>query len=376
MATQTRFATTYITQLRDRIKALRKRLGEKPVDALLITNPVDIRYLTGFVGEDSMALIPINGKGKKPWILSDFRFQDHIHREAPDSKIIIRTKSLPETIADVCKKQDWQSIALQQAYVTLAQHKQFKKALKKIKLVTLDDGLIMQRAVKSQIELKHITQALKIQQQAYRDFLDFIQPGMAEAEMCAFLEYRMRALGADGVSFGSIVAVDANAAMCHAIPGPTKLKRNSMLLLDFGAKSHGYCSDLTRTMFFGKPNAKMRDVYEIVLEAQRTAIAMIGPGVELSKVDAAARDVITKAGYGKDFGHGLGHGLGLDIHEQPVLAKTAKGVLQEGNVVTVEPGIYLPGLGGVRIEDDILVTAKGHRELSSLPRTLDAMCMG
>lgn len=376
MATQTRFAQTYITQLRDRNKALKKRLGDKDIDALLITNPVDIRYLTGFIGEDSMALVPINGKGNKPWILSDFRFVAHIPREAPDAKVKIRKNTLPEAINEVAEKYNWSRIGLQQSYVTLAQQKQLKKKAKFCKFVTVDDGLIHQRAVKSRIELTHIQQALKIQQQAFKEMLEFIQPGMTEQQVCAFLEYRMRALGADGSSFPSIIAVDGNAAMCHAIPSKTKLKKQCLMLVDFGAKSNGYCSDLTRTLFFGKPKPKMREVFEVVLEAQRTAIATIGPDVPLKKVDEAARKIITDAGYGDQFGHGLGHGLGLNIHEQPVLSAKAQGVLKEGHVVTVEPGIYLPDVGGVRIEDDILVTKNGYRELSSLPRTLEDMCVG
>lgn len=376
MATQTRFAQSYITQLRDRIQALQKRLASKDIDALLLTNPVDIRYLTGFVGEDSMALVPINGKGKKPWILSDFRFVEHIPREAPEAQVKIRKNSLPQALNELAEQHDWSRIGLQQSYVTLAQQKQFKKKAKFCKFTAIDDGLLQQRAVKSQIELVHIRQALKIQQQAFADMLAFVQPGMTEQQVCAFLEYRMRALGADGVSFPSIIAVDGNAAMCHAIPSKTKLKKQCLMLVDFGAKSNGYCSDLTRTLFFGKPKPKLREVFEVVLEAQRAAIAAIEPGVALKKVDDVARSIITKAGYGEQFGHGLGHGLGLNIHEQPVLAAKSEGVLQEGHVVTVEPGIYLPEVGGVRIEDDILVTSKGYRELSSLPRTLDDMCVG
>ena len=200
-----------------------------------------------------------------------------------------------------------------------------------------------------------------------------LKPGQHEAELAAFLEYRVRALGADGVSFPTIVAADANAALPHAIPGRRKLKAGSSVLIDWGARFGGYCSDMTRVVALGKMKPKVREIYQIVLDAQLAAIDAIKPGVRQVDVDRVARDVIDQAGYGEQFGHGLGHGLGLDIHEAPRLSPLAgDGVLQPGHVVTVEPGIYLPGQGGVRIEDDVLVTERGHRVLTDLPKTLES----
>lgn len=364
---------TFVALLRDRNKALRKRLSSAGIDALLVSSKRDIRYLTGFVGDDSLALVPIGGKGKKPWIVSDFRFEEQIPREAPDAKMVIREKTLVDAIGKIARQQGWETIGLQQEHVTLAQHKRLKKEFKARQLHALDDGLLVQRAVKSREEVRHILHALDYQQQAFKEMLEFIQPGMTESQVAAYLDYRMRALGASGTSFSTIVAAGANASLPHAIPSSTKLARGKVLLVDWGAKSCGYCSDMTRTLFLGEPEPKMAEVYKIVLEAQLAGIAAIKPGAELKDVDAAARKVIEDAGYGEQFGHSLGHGIGLDIHEQPTLAQRSKGVLQPGNVVTVEPGIYLPGVGGVRIEDDVLVTERGGRVLSSLPKSLDDM---
>ncbi len=355
------------SHLADRIKKLRKRLD---ADALLVTNPVDIRYLTGFVGDDSWLLVP--GRGRVV-VLSDSRFEEQIEREAPHVRVVMRKKEgLAATLGKLIAKKPVGTLALQAAHVSLATRKALGKALKGVKLAAWDDGLVMQRAVKDDGEVRAIHKALAIQQRAYREMLGFIKPGMSEFEATAFLEYRMRSLGADGTSFPSIVAADANAALPHAIPGKSRIKAGGILLVDWGAKFNGYCSDLTRVIGIGRMKPRLREIYEVCLDAQLAAIDMIGPGVSLRAVDAAARSVIERAGYGERFGHGLGHGIGLDIHEQPVLSPRSKGVLEPGHVVTVEPGIYLPGLGGVRIEDDVLVTARGRRVLSDLPKSLES----
>jgi Xaa-Pro aminopeptidase len=254
----------------------------------------------------------------------------------------------------------------------VAQHKSLKKKLGKKHIEPIDDGLLKQRAVKSPDEIKAIRAALAIQQQAFVDLRDVLKPGETERQIAASLEFLMRSAGADGPSFPTIVAADANASLPHAVPGDRKLKAGGSVLIDFGARAHGYCSDLTRVVGLGSMPAKIKEIYKVVLEAQLAAIAAIKPGAKLRDIDAAARDVIVKAGYGPQFGHSTGHGIGLDIHEQPTLAARSEGSLEPGHVVTVEPGIYLPGVGGVRIEDDVLVTDKGHTVLSDLPKSLES----
>ena len=354
----------------DRIKLLQKRLRTTVASALLVTNPHDTRYLTGFVGDDSWALIPV--RGSKVYILSDFRFEEQIQKEAPHAVVVMRKKSLAEELAALARRLKADKVAVQSDYVTLSMRKALAKHLGARRILAADDGLITQRAVKDTNEVKAIRKALAIQQQAFRETCGFIKPGLSEYQVAAYLEYRMRALGADGVSFPSIVAVDANASLPHAVPGKTKVKAGGSVLIDWGAKCGGYCSDLTRVVALGKMKPKVREIYQIVLDAQMAAIDAIRPGKRQSEIDAIAREVIRKAGYGDRFGHSLGHGIGLDIHELPVLAGKADGVLEPGQVVTVEPGIYLPGIGGVRIEDDVLVTPKGHKVLSDLPKSLES----
>lgn len=362
-------------QLADRVKLLRSRLLAAGHDALLIVNPVDTRYLTGFVGDDSWTLIPA-GRGR-PIVLSDNRFEEQIKQEAPHVTAVMRKQSLAEELDRLTDRRSLRQIAVQQDYLTVGQFQKLGRKLGRRRLKAWDDGLLAQRAIKTDDEVRLIRKAGRIQQQAFIELLDFIRPGRREAEVAAFLEYRIRALGADGVSFRSIVAADSNAARPHAIPGPRKLKKGGIVLIDWGAKYKGYCSDMTRVIALGSMKPKMREIYQICLEAQLAGIDAIRPGVKLTDVDAAARKVIVDAGYGERFGHGLGHGIGLDIHEAPRLSPLAgDGVLMPGHVVTVEPGIYLPGVGGVRIEDDVLVTTTpsggGRRVLTDLPKTLES----
>jgi Xaa-Pro aminopeptidase len=357
-----------------RLRELRRRLRDGKIDALLVTEPKDIRYLTGFIGEDSWLLIPL--RGTSVHILSDSRFEEQIAREAPQAKAVMRKGSIADATAKLCDKlTSIDRVGVQPGSMTLAVRMALIKSLGGARrVVPIDDGLLRQRSVKSDEEVAAIEAALRIQERAFGELCHFIEPGMREYEAAAYLEYRMRALGADGRSFPTITAVGANAALPHAVPGDARIEKNELVLIDWGARKDGYCGDLTRVVALGSMPAAMREVYEVVLEAQLAGIEAVRPGAEPREVDAAARKVIEDAGYGDRFGHGLGHGLGLAVHEQPALSPRAKEgeALEVGQVVTVEPGVYVPGVGGVRIEDDVLVTAGGKRVLSRLPKTLES----
>ncbi|MCE9589412.1 MAG: Xaa-Pro peptidase family protein [Planctomycetes bacterium] len=356
-----------------RVRALRDRLKPHGISALLVTNPNDIRYLTGFVGHDSWALVPM--AGEPVTIISDNRFEEQIGREAPRAKAVMRKGSLSEAVAKLAAKTKAKRIGLQPEHVSLQQYKALSKAVGSARLKPVTDGLIQQRAVKDAGEIADIRRALKAQQEAFRRVTRAIRPGDSEQTVAAKLEYTMRLLGADGPSFNTIIAAGANASLPHAIPGPAKVRSGGIVLIDWGAKFNGYCSDLTRVIALGRMPAKIREIYKIVLDAQLAGIAAIAPGKKLKDIDKVARDIIKKAGYGDRFGHGLGHGIGLDIHEQPSLSWRTEERLEVGQVVTVEPGIYLPGVGGVRIEDDVLVTPRGHEVLSDLPKGLESAIM-
>ncbi len=305
-------------------------------------------------------------------MISDFRFQEQIEREAPHVTAVMRKKTLSEALAKICDRRGYRRLAIAASHVTLAQRQALAKQLGGKRLVNVDDGLLDQRAVKDTKEIASIRKAVGVTQEAFKRTLRFVKPGRTEYEVAAHLEYQMRLLGAGGCAFASIVAVGANAALPHAIPGKTKIRRGNILLFDWGAVVDGYCGDLTRVVGVGGMGRKMREIYQIVLDAHDAAISQIGPGRTLREIDGVARDHIRKSGYAKQFGHALGHGIGLDVHEQPVLHHRSKGDLQPGHIVTVEPGIYLPGVGGVRIESDVLVTGAGRRVLSDLPTDLES----
>ncbi len=365
----------YPPLLKERVNALRDKMDDWKVDAVLVSNDRDIRYLTNFIGDevDEGSAVLVRANSAKPTIISDFRYTEEIERNAPHCTVVMRKGPMADVIEKLVKRYKLDKVGVQSSHMRLSARKSIAKKIGARAIKDLDDQLVNHRAVKAPVEVRAIRKAIKIQQDAYRKTVRWLKPGMTEQQVSSYLLYQMRQLGADKESFDPIVAVDANAALPHAVPGRKKVRAGGILLIDWGAKVDGYCSDMTRTVAIGKWPRKMRKIYEIVLEAQLAAIDAIGPGVALKDVDAAARKVIKKAGYAKQFGHGLGHGIGLDIHEQPRLGEKAKGELEVGHVVTVEPGIYLPGVGGVRIEDDVLVTARGHEVLCDLPKGVDDM---
>lgn len=353
----------------DRIRLLQKRIRQWKTDALLLTNPLDICYLTGFCGEDSWAVAP--AKGSRISILSDTRFMVEISEDAPQAESIIRHgETLPEALKEVANRRGFKRLAIQPAYVSLQQKKALDKTLGPRRFKLVKDGLLDQRAIKDRGEVALLKRAVDIQQRGLSATLKQIRPGMTELQITAILHYEMGRLGASGPAFGTIIAADANAAKPHAQPGLTKVKKGGILLIDWGAKYRGYHSDMTRVYALGRWPKKMAEIYNVVLEAQSAAIDAIRPGVRLKDVDAVARKIITKAGYGDHYGHGLGHGIGLEIHELPSMHPKSKGELQPNQVITIEPGIYLPGVGGVRLEDDVLVTARGRSVLCDLPKDL------
>ena len=351
----------------DRVRKVRAALAKTGCDALVITNWVDVGYLTPFSGEGATAIITRDGF----WILSDGRFLNELEPAKAIATVVFRAGTMHQAIVDAINASGAKRIAVQAEHITMETVIALTKALRGRKL-TGHAGIIgTLRATKGPEELAAIRKAISIQQRALQAILPEIRPGLTEVEIAGSLEYHMRRLGAEGTSFGTIVAAGANAARPHARAGTAKVRAGQVVLIDFGARADGYCSDMTRTFTVGRWSRDMGRVYDVVLRAFHAGVKAVRPGARCADVDAAARAVIVEAGLGEFFGHGLGHGIGLDIHESPRLAKVSKEVLREGHVVTVEPGVYLPGVGGVRIEDDILVTSGGRRNLCSLPKDKD-----
>ena len=357
-----------------RRRVIRQASAEGKIEAFLATNPADVSYLSGFTGDESYLLFSRN------WavLITDSRFTEQAQSECEDIEIHTRSGPMSKTFLPLLRGRGVRRIGIQAEHVTLGMQKNFTQSLGSRKIIPISGVTVKLRAVKDAEEIKIIRRAVRIAQDA---FLELSRRGAAymigrtEGQIAAKLDYLIRLRGAEGAAFPTIVAAGANGSRPHHMPGRTKIKPDQPVLFDWGAKVAGYCSDLTRVVFTGKIPPKIREIYEVVRQAQQASIRSIKAGVRSSTPDKVARKIITQAGFGEQFTHGLGHGFGRDIHEAPALSKRHKTPLRAGMVVTVEPGIYLPGLGGVRIEDDILVKASGQQKLSTLSRSLNDMIL-
>lgn len=336
-----------------RIQKLASLLSSAQVEALVVSHPVNVHYLFGTGISENLDVVGIIGENGYR-VVTDSRYWEHLGRLG--WKEIVRVDARlprPQAIAQAIHELSARRVGLEAAHVSLADLKDWNKPARKLQVkykpVTgLVEGL---RLIKDEGEVAKIRHAARIADEAFAYFCAQVRPGMTEKEGAWMLESFMRTHGADAIGFDPIVAGGPNAALPHAIPTDRKIETGEPLTLDFGASVEGYKSDLTRTICLGTPPAEFTRVYNIVLAAQKRAEKRIRSGVKGKKADAYARRVIEKAGHGEHFGHGTGHGVGLSVHEGPRASRTSKDVLQEGSTLTVEPGIYIPGWGGVRIED-------------------------
>ena len=356
-------------------RAFRRAARQRRLDLYLVTRPEDVGYLTGFTGDDSHVVFD------RSWacLVTDGRYAEQAAAECPDIDIHVRAGDMSAAIADALKGRRKRRLGVQADHLTLKAAKAIAKALKGTELIPLADVTGALRTIKDDSELRSIRTAVSVAERAFRELIAGgakALVGRTERDVAAELDYRMRRLGASGPAFETVVAAGANSSKPHYRPGGVRICRNEAVLLDWGAVVDGYCSDLTRVVFAGRMPPKLIEAYEVVARAQAGGIAAIRPGVACKTVDAAARRVIEAAGLGQQFLHGLGHGIGRVIHEAPALGPRGEARLRKGMVLTVEPGVYLPGVGGIRIEDDVLVTSTGARRLSSLPGDLKAMALG
>lgn len=355
----------------DRFLARRTKLNQAirkaDIPALLVTNPRNVSYLTGFTGEDSCLLI---GPGLTH-LFSDSRFETQLQDECPGLPVEIRTsrRLMPDFLSDCLPRFRLTSLGIESSSMVVALHDMLVEKLKPLELVS-KAGLVEDlRQIKDADEVAELRQAVRQAERGFELMRSQILPDQTERQAAHELEHGMRRFGALRAAFEPIIAVGDRAALPHYRAGLRQFRESGFALVDWGALSpRGYHSDLTRVLATSKLPPKLVQIYGVVLKAQQAGIAAIHPGAKCQDVDAAARKVIEQAGFGKYFGHGLGHGIGLDIHEGPKLSPISADILRPGMTVTVEPGIYLPGIGGVRIEDDVLVTRDGCDVLTSLPK--------
>ena len=352
----------------ERISRLRHALRQEDADLLLVSDSANATYLTGFRGDSSYLLV---GQDHL-WLITDSRYTEQAQAEAAGCIVVQRKDSLVKEAAKVVESAAPKRLAFEEAQVTYSTYRELVAEFDGRELVPKKDLVESLRRVKDEGEIERIRKAAAAADAAFRDLRAQIEPGMTEREAASRLEFAMQQHGARRPSFDSIVAARARASLPHAEATDAVIQPGDPVLVDWGAVCDLYCSDATRMLFLAPPDERWREIYAIVLAAQERAIAEIRDGVSSKHVDAAARDTIAQAGHGDHFGHGLGHGVGLRVHEAPALSQKEDHTLAEGMVVTVEPGIYLPGWGGVRIEDLVCVRKEGAEILTSVPKTLDA----
>ncbi|BBW95636.1 M24 family metallopeptidase [Geobacillus icigianus] len=349
----------------EKLEKLRKLLQEHGIDGLLVTNGYNRRYLTGFTGTAGVALVSCDGAV----LITDFRYVEQATKQADGFEVVEHSGPIVKEIAHQVKRLGINRLGFEQENVTYAAHQTYQEAIG-AELVPTSSLVEKLRLIKSEAEIKIVKEAAAIADAAFAHILSFIRPGVTEIEVANELEFFMRKQGASSSSFDTIVASGYRSALPHGVASEKTIERGELVTLDFGAYYKGYCSDLTRTVAVGDISAELRTIYEVVLEAQRRGMAGLKAGITGKEADALTRDYIREKGYGDYFGHSTGHGIGLEIHEGPTLSFRSDAVLEPGMIVTVEPGIYIPGLGGVRIEDDTVITADGNEALTHSPKEL------
>ncbi|MDD4900418.1 MAG: aminopeptidase P family protein [Candidatus Omnitrophica bacterium] len=347
--------------MKERIKNARQALKKNKLDGLFVSFSPNISYLTSSVSRDSFLLIG----SKKSIYFTDARYTEEARRTIKGCEIRQINGSFYQTLLNACLELKIKRLGFEARHLSFSGYKNLKKELKNKVSLQPTEGIVENfRKIKSSQELQKIRKATEIAIAALLFIRSKITPGKTELQIAGELERFIRQKGASGAAFDIIVACGPNSAFPHHLTSNRKIKKDDLVLIDLGVDYLGYKSDLTRAFFLGKINVLAKKIYSIVKEAQAEAIKRIKPGIAVKSIDAASRDFIAQKGYGETFSHSLGHGVGLEVHEAPGLSKKDASVLKEGMVLTIEPGIYLPGRFGIRIEDMVLVTQKGVERLS------------
>lgn len=348
-----------------RIEKLRALMEKAMIDAYLVTSPANIRYLTNFTGTAGMAFITLD----QAFFITDFRYIEQASEQIQGMTIIQHQGDIITELLKLMESESVNVLGFEDAVMTYADYSIFEEVID-AELAPASGLIEKLRERKDEGEIAIIEKACAIADEGFDHVLKMIRPGMTEIEVANQLDFYMRSLGASGTSFETIVASGTRSALPHGVASEKMIKQGDLITLDFGCVYQGYVSDITRTFAIGDPGQQLKDIYQIVLEAQKKVLEVAQVGVTGSQLDAVARDFISEAGYGEAFGHSTGHGIGMEIHEGPNISRSNDEPLMEGNVITDEPGIYLAGLGGVRIEDDLVILAEGNRILTQSPKEL------
>jgi Xaa-Pro aminopeptidase len=349
-----------------RLDKLREELAKLGADAFITEKSQNRFYLSGFTGSTAWVIVT----AKDAFLVTDFRYVEQAQEQAPDFKVINNERKAIECIAGVLKENGVSSLAFEGGSISFQTYQDWSKAFESVEMISTNGLIEKIRMFKDESEMVIIREAVRIAEAGFEHIQGYIRPGVREIEVALELEFFMRKQGASGSAFDMIVASGPRGALPHGHASDKVIQAGEMVTLDFGAAYKGYNSDITRTLSVGEPHPKMKEIYDTVLRAQLAGLEALRPGVSCKEADAATRDIITAAGYGEAYGHSAGHGLGLEVHELPGLSTVSTFVLEPGMLVTMEPGIYVSGLGGVRIEDDVWITADGHENLNKSTKEL------
>ncbi|MEN1970560.1 Xaa-Pro peptidase family protein [Lentibacillus sp. N15] len=349
----------------EKLTKLREELTENKLDALLITSPINRRYVTGFTGTAGSAIVTEDAA----IFVTDFRYIEQATEQAKDFEIVQHQQSMIETLHEQLQKRNVKHVGFEKNHVAFSEYEQYQKTFA-AELVPVSGLVEDLRLIKTESELAIMKQAAKIVDDAFDHIQNYLKPGVKEIDIANELEFFMRRQGATSSSFDTIVASGYRGALPHGVASTKEIQHGELVTMDYGALYQGYCSDTTRTVAIGEISDELRKIYDTVLMAQLKGVEGVKPGITGIEGDAIVRDYITEQGYGDYFGHSTGHGLGMEVHESPALSHRSQTVLKPGMVVTVEPGIYVPNVGGCRIEDDLVVTESGNERLTHANKDL------
>jgi Xaa-Pro aminopeptidase len=340
-------------------------VSEHALEGILFFSPENIRYLTGFSGSEGYLLTGTD----ENLLLVDSRYITQAQDETKNCRVILLDEGIKGVAAQIAAR-GWRRLGFEAQGISVALFEKLQENLQETELVSIKDEVARLRGLKGDNEISLIQQAVQIAEEAWKNVVGMVKSGTREDELALELEYCMKKGGAEGVAFDIIVAAGPRTALPHAQPTIRPIEEGDVVLFDFGARYRGYCCDESCTVVAGQATEEQKRIYTIVKDAHDKAIEQVKPGVKLAAIDAAARNHINQAGHGEHFGHGTGHGVGLAVHEWPTVGKDSRDVAEEGMVFTIEPGIYIPGWGGIRIEDMVLVTTDGCEVLTKIPKDL------
>lgn len=350
--------------LKERVDKIRKIMQNRRLPALLVTHPPNIFYLSGFTGSSARLLLT----AREALLYTDFRYLEQAEQEAPCFEIVkLKSDAEPnlfQLVVSTVKSQGLSALAVEESALTLREYNRLQENGAGLEIVPCSDVVEEVRAVKEEQEIELIAAAVRIADRALQESLSYLKPGVVEYEFAAELEYRLRRAGAAGRAFNTIVASGPRSALPHGVASSRTIGAGELIVVDFGAVYEGYCSDMTRTFVLGEPASWQEDLFNLVNAAREQALHSVKTGMQVAEVDAVARQYLKEEGYGDAFGHGLGHGVGIEVHERPTLSPRGKDVIMENMVFSLEPGVYLEGRGGVRIEDLVVSRPEGPEVLT------------